>query len=114
MKYFLVNFTHSLSITEAIISAPTPYCGQFLTSFSCFITDFLLCTIFSATFLTSSLLPHVTILPSLGPAFDYLDAPILRVTGADVPMPYTKSLEAMATPQPENVVRTVLKMLNME
>ena len=50
----------------------------------------------------------------LGPAFDYLDAPILRVTGADVPMPYAKSLEALATPQPDNVVRTVLRMLNLE
>ena len=27
------------------------------------------------------------------PAFDYLDAPIERVTGADVPMPYAKNLE---------------------
>ena len=56
---------------------------------------------------------HATVfLP--GPAFDYLDAPILRVTGADVPMPYAKSLEALATPQPDNVVRTVLRMLNLE
>ena len=31
-------------------------------------------------------------------AFDYLDAPIARVTGADVPMPYSKPLEQAAVP----------------
>jgi pyruvate dehydrogenase E1 component beta subunit len=31
-------------------------------------------------------------------AFDHLDAPILRVTQADVPMPYAKNLEALAKP----------------
>ena len=31
-------------------------------------------------------------------AFDYLDAPIQRVTGADVPMPYSKALEQAAIP----------------
>merc|ERR1711988_64984 len=34
-----------------------------------------------------------------GPAFHYLDAPVIRVAGADVPMPYAKSLEILATPQ---------------
>merc|ERR1711884_1018796 len=33
-----------------------------------------------------------------GPAFHYLDAPVIRVAGADVPMPYAKSLELLATP----------------
>lgn len=37
-------------------------------------------------------------------AFDYLDAPIERITGADVPMPYAANLERLAIPQPENVV----------
>lgn len=37
-------------------------------------------------------------------AFDYLDAPPMRVTGADVPMPYAFSLEAMCIPQANNVV----------
>jgi pyruvate dehydrogenase E1 component beta subunit len=36
-------------------------------------------------------------------AFDYLDAPILRVTGADVPMPYNKRLEKLARPDPAGV-----------
>jgi pyruvate dehydrogenase E1 component beta subunit len=32
-------------------------------------------------------------------AFDYLDAPVERVTGADVPMPYAANLEKAALPQ---------------
>lgn len=32
-------------------------------------------------------------------AFDYLDAPLERVTGADVPMPYAINLERAALPQ---------------
>ena len=44
-------------------------------------------------------------------AFDYLDGPILRVSGADVPTPYCHSLEQLSTPQPHNVVNTVLKLL---
>jgi pyruvate dehydrogenase E1 component beta subunit len=36
-------------------------------------------------------------------AFDDLDAPVARVTGADVPMPYAANLEALAVPQPETV-----------
>jgi len=47
-----------------------------------------------------------------GPAFHYLDAPIIRVSGADVPMPYALSLEKMATPQAETVVIAVRKVLN--
>jgi pyruvate dehydrogenase E1 component beta subunit len=37
-------------------------------------------------------------------AFDFLDAPVARVTGADVPMPYAANLEALALPRPERVV----------
>ena len=40
-------------------------------------------------------------------AFDYLDAPIQRVTGADVPMPYSKRLEQSAIPHPEHIVSAV-------
>lgn len=46
-------------------------------------------------------------------AFDYLDAPILRVTGADVPMPYAKTLELAALPQSHDVVAMVKKTLNL-
>jgi len=37
-------------------------------------------------------------------AFDYLDAPVARVCGADVPMPYAANLEKLALPQPDLVV----------
>jgi pyruvate dehydrogenase E1 component beta subunit len=43
--------------------------------------------------------------------FDDLDAPILRVTSADVPMPYAKSLETAYLPQPKGVVEAVRKVL---
>jgi pyruvate dehydrogenase E1 component beta subunit len=41
-------------------------------------------------------------------AFDYLDAPVARVTGADVPMPYSKPLEQAAFPHEEHVVQAAL------
>ncbi|GLK71363.1 pyruvate dehydrogenase complex E1 component subunit beta [Ancylobacter dichloromethanicus] len=37
-------------------------------------------------------------------AFDYLDAPVLRVTGKDVPMPYAANLEKLALPSVQDVV----------
>lgn len=40
-------------------------------------------------------------------AFDYLDAPILRVTGADVPMPYAKPLEHLHAPDKARVIDAV-------
>ncbi len=40
-------------------------------------------------------------------AFDHLDAPLLRVTGADVPMPYNKKLERAAKPNPQKVIDAV-------
>jgi pyruvate dehydrogenase E1 component subunit beta len=43
-------------------------------------------------------------------AFDHLDAPIARVTGADLPMPYSKPLEALAIPGEEQVVEAVRKL----
>uniref|UniRef100_A0A6G1SHL3 Pyruvate dehydrogenase E1 component subunit beta n=1 Tax=Aceria tosichella TaxID=561515 RepID=A0A6G1SHL3_9ACAR len=46
-------------------------------------------------------------------AFDYLDAPIYRVSGADVPMPYAKTLEEAALPQARDVVAMVRKTLNV-
>ena len=39
-------------------------------------------------------------------AFDWLDAPIARVTGKDVPMPYAENLEKLALPQVEDIVAT--------
>lgn len=37
-------------------------------------------------------------------AFDYLDAPVARVTGEDVPMPYAANLEVLALPQEQHIV----------
>jgi pyruvate dehydrogenase E1 component beta subunit len=41
-------------------------------------------------------------------AFDHLDAPVGRVTGADVPMPYSKPLEQAAMPHEEHVVQAAI------
>jgi pyruvate dehydrogenase E1 component beta subunit len=43
--------------------------------------------------------------------FDLLDAPILRVTGADVPMPYNKQLEKAAKADPARTVAAVKRVL---
>ena len=43
--------------------------------------------------------------------FDELDAPVLRVTGADVPMPYNKALEKSAKADPAKVIAAVNKVL---
>jgi pyruvate dehydrogenase E1 component beta subunit len=40
-------------------------------------------------------------------AFDYLDAPVRRVSGADVPMPYAKNLENLAIPTVDDIVAAV-------
>ncbi len=40
-------------------------------------------------------------------AFDYLDAPVKRVSAADVPMPYAKNLENLAIPGAEQIVAAV-------
>jgi len=44
-------------------------------------------------------------------AFDYLDAPPERVTVADVPIPYAKSIEDLALPQAINVVHAIKRTL---
>jgi pyruvate dehydrogenase E1 component beta subunit len=47
-------------------------------------------------------------------AFDLLDAPVLRVTQADVPMPYNKQLERLAKPSPEKVVAAARRVLYLD
>jgi pyruvate dehydrogenase E1 component subunit beta len=47
-------------------------------------------------------------------AFDQLDAPVLRVTQADVPMPYNKQLERLAKPSPEKVVAAARRVLYLD
>jgi pyruvate dehydrogenase E1 component beta subunit len=46
--------------------------------------------------------------------FDELDAPVIRVTGADVPMPYNKQLEKIAKADPAKVVSAVNQVLYRE
>src|SRR6266446_867003 len=45
-------------------------------------------------------------------AFDWLDAPIKRVHGLDVPLPYAANLERLALPQPENIVEAARAVCN--
>lgn len=45
-------------------------------------------------------------------AFDWLDAPAARITGADVPMPYAENLENAALPTVDNVINVVKKQLS--
>lgn len=49
----------------------------------------------------------------LGPAFNFLDAPAVRVTGADVPMPYAKILEDNSVPQVKDIIFAIKKTLNI-
>jgi pyruvate dehydrogenase E1 component beta subunit len=44
-------------------------------------------------------------------AFDYLDAPMERVTGADVPMPYSLPLEKLAVPQLDDITAAVRRVV---
>ena len=47
-------------------------------------------------------------------AFDHLDAPVQRISQADVPMPYNKHLERAAKPNPEKVVAAARRVLYLE
>jgi len=47
-------------------------------------------------------------------AFDYLNAPILRLGGLDVPIPYSRELEASVVPQRNEFVHGVYRLLNRE
>ncbi len=40
-------------------------------------------------------------------AFDWLDAPVLRVSGEDIPMPYAENLEKLALPQSNDIIQQV-------
>ena len=44
--------------------------------------------------------------------FDDLDAPVVRVCGADVPLPYAANLEQLALPQPEAIVEAAKSVCN--
>ncbi len=47
-------------------------------------------------------------------AFDYLDAPVKRVSGADVPMPYAKNLEDLAIPGVDQLVAAVREVAYLD
>lgn len=59
------------------------------------------------------LAPSVIPLPLLGPAFNFLDAPAVRVTGTDVPMPYAKILEDNCVPQVKDIIFAIKKIFNI-
>ncbi|XP_029162169.1 pyruvate dehydrogenase E1 component subunit beta, mitochondrial-like [Nylanderia fulva] len=46
-------------------------------------------------------------------AFYHLDAPVIRITGVDTPMPYAKTLEIAALPQVKDIVNAVNKVLGV-
>ena len=45
-------------------------------------------------------------------AFDWLDAPVTRVSGKDVPMPYAANLEKLALPQVDDIVNACTNVCN--
>jgi pyruvate dehydrogenase E1 component beta subunit len=45
-------------------------------------------------------------------AFDWLDAPVKRVAGLDIPLPYAANLEKMALPQPDDIVKAARAVCN--
>eukprot|EP00984_Skeletonema_dohrnii_P011679 scaffold4688_cov77-Skeletonema_dohrnii-CCMP3373.AAC.5 len=47
-------------------------------------------------------------------AFNWLDAPLERITGADIPMPYATDLENASLPQVEDVVNTVHRLTSRQ
>ena len=47
-------------------------------------------------------------------AFDYLDAPIVRLAGRDIPIPYNRNLEYHAVPQVENIVEAARRLARGE
>ena len=45
-------------------------------------------------------------------AFDYLDAPIVRLAGEDVPVPYARVLETAMIPSVEDIKKKIYDMKN--
>jgi len=48
------------------------------------------------------------------PAFDYLDAPMRRLTGRDIPIPYNRNLERAAVPQEEDIEAEIRAMVRSQ
>lgn len=47
-------------------------------------------------------------------AFDFLDAPVRRLAGLDIPIPYNRELEKLAVPQVEDIVREARAMVQLK
>ena len=47
-------------------------------------------------------------------AWDYLDAPMRRLAGKDVPIPYNRELEAAAVPQVEDIVKEIRAIVTFQ
>jgi pyruvate dehydrogenase E1 component beta subunit len=47
-------------------------------------------------------------------AFGYLDAPIIRLAGRDMPMPYNRTLEYHTVPQVENIVEKARELFHLK
>jgi acetoin:2,6-dichlorophenolindophenol oxidoreductase subunit beta len=47
-------------------------------------------------------------------AFDYLEAPIRRLTGLDIPIPYNRNLEYHTVPQVENIIEEARRLVRVE
>ncbi|WP_068268493.1 alpha-ketoacid dehydrogenase subunit beta [Caviibacter abscessus] len=61
---------------------------------------------------TNGFIGEVSAMVSESDAFDYLDAPILRLAGEDVPVPYARNLETAMIPSVEVIKNTIHKMIN--
>jgi pyruvate dehydrogenase E1 component beta subunit len=47
-------------------------------------------------------------------AFDYLEAPVRRLAGLDIPIPYNRNLERHAVPQVDNIIEEARKLVRGE
>ncbi len=63
---------------------------------------------------TSGFIGEISAIISESEAFDYLDAPIRRCAGEDVPMPYAQNLEMAMIPSVENIKEAIRKTVNKQ
>jgi pyruvate/2-oxoglutarate/acetoin dehydrogenase E1 component len=54
---------------------------------------------------------EISAMISEGPAFMYLNAPVKRLTGLDIPIPYNRTLEYNAVPQEENIIAAARELM---
>lgn len=61
---------------------------------------------------TGGFIGEISAMISESEAFDYLDAPILRLAGEDVPIPYSQVLESQMIPGVERIKKNILNLIN--